>query len=68
MAQDSVKSLKRNCDEIEIRESLKDNIYFAAKDGLSIALYELLSHIKDDHTRRNIINQVYSDFISSQMN
>lgn len=37
---------------------LRDRVYYAAKDGLAIAMFDLLSNVKDDDTRNAIINQV----------
>lgn len=42
----------------EERLHLKDRVYYAAKDGLAIAMYDLLSIVKDDETKNAIINQV----------
>lgn len=43
------------CDE---NPFLRDNIYYAAKDGLSIALFALLDSIDDVKACNWIINQV----------
>lgn len=45
-------------DGIEVRSLVKESVYYAAKDGLSIALYALLSNIQNEATKNAIINQV----------
>lgn len=45
-------------DDVEVRSLVKESVYYAAKDGLSIALYALLSNIQNEATKNNIINQV----------
>lgn len=42
----------------DARPFLKDRVYYAAKDGLSIAMYALLNGAKDEETKNAIINQV----------
>lgn len=37
---------------------IKEKVYYAAKDGLSIALLALLSGVKSEAARNAIINQV----------
>lgn len=44
--------------EDSIRPFIKDSVYYAAKDGLSIALFALLSGVQNDATKNAIINQV----------
>lgn len=44
-----------DCDE---NPFLRDNIYFAAKDGLSIALFALLNNIDDEKLLDRILNHV----------
>lgn len=54
-------SLSENdCEEKDkIRQSTKDSVYFAAKDGLSIAMYSLLSEIENEVVKNSVLNQVY---------
>lgn len=42
----------------DVRPLVKDNLYYAAKDGLSIVLYSLLAQVKSESARNVIINQV----------
>lgn len=42
----------------EDRPFLRDRVYYAAKDGLSIAMYALLNNVNDEDTKNVIINQV----------
>lgn len=37
---------------------LRENVYFAAKEGQSLVLYTLLSRITNEKTRKSIINTV----------
>lgn len=48
------------CEQAEDDDNpfLRDNVYFAAKDGLSIALYTLLASVTDEDVQSSIINQV----------
>lgn len=46
---------------------LRDRVYYAAKDGLSIAMYELLKNVKDDDTKNAIINQVRNNNIDTPL-
>lgn len=39
---------------------LRDRVYYAAKDGLPLALYSLLDNAKDNDMKNVIINQVSS--------
>lgn len=53
-------SLSENdCEEKYIRQSTKDSVYFAAKDGLSIAMYSLLTAIGNEVVQNNVLNQVF---------
>lgn len=45
-------------DADNIRPFIKDSVYYAAKDGLSIALFALLSSVESMATKNAIINQV----------
>lgn len=45
-------------DADNIRPFIKDSVYYAAKDGLSIALFALLSSVDSMATKNAIINQV----------
>lgn len=58
-------SLSENdCEEkYIIRQSTKDSVYFAAKDGLSIAMYSLLTEIGNDIVQNNVLNQVILSFV-----
>lgn len=57
--QESVDDINANSIDTEnVRPFIRDSIYFAAKDGLSINLCSLLSNIKNDDTKNAIINQV----------
>lgn len=40
------------------RPFLRDRVYYAAKDGLSIAMFALLNNVKGEDTKNFIINQV----------
>lgn len=54
-------SLSENdCEELDkIRQSTKDSVYFAAKDGLSIAMYSLLTAIENEVIQNSVLNQVF---------
>lgn len=56
----TISSPAGTCDQSEDDDNpfLRDNVYFAAKDGLAIALYTLLASVKDDDVQCSIINQV----------
>lgn len=45
-------------DADNIRPFIKDSVYYAAKDGLSIALFALLSSVESMALKNAIINQV----------
>lgn len=45
-------------DGVKVRPLVKESVYYAARDGLSIALYALLSNIPNEVTKNAIINQV----------
>lgn len=47
-----------NSVEEDIRPYIKDKVYYAAKDGLPIALTSLLSSVENEATRNAYINQV----------
>lgn len=53
-------------DPEDAKPFIKDSVYYAAKDGLSIALFALLSKVPFD-TRNDIVNEVciHIDWISS---
>lgn len=61
----TISSPAGTCDQSEDDDNpfLRDNVYFAAKDGLAIALYTLLAGVKDENVQSSIINQV-RNFIS----
>lgn len=44
--------------EDDDRPFLKSNVYFAAKDGLALAMYALLSSVDDEKIKNSIINEV----------
>lgn len=52
-------------EEEDVRPFIKDSVYFAAKDGLSIALYSLLSNVQSESARNAIINQVGRPTVTS---
>lgn len=56
----TISSPAGTCDQSEDDDKpfLRDNVYFAAKDGLAIALYMLLASVKDEDVQCSIINQV----------
>lgn len=57
--QENVDDINANIfDTDNVRPFIRDSIYYAAKDGLSINLCSLLSNIKNDDTKNAIINQV----------
>lgn len=45
-------------DDINEGPFLRENVYFAAKEGQSLVLYTLLSKIPNEKTRKSIINTV----------
>ena len=49
----------------KVRQTIKDSIFFAAKDGLSIALHSLLSNFDNVRLKNAIINQVINYSIKS---
>ncbi len=57
MSNDTGNDIDNQLDE-EDRPFLRDRVYYAAKDGLPIAMYALLNNVKDDETKNAIINQV----------
>lgn len=57
MSHDSGDEVDNQIDD-EDRPFLRDRVYYAAKDGLSIAMYALLNNVNDDDTKNVIINQV----------
>lgn len=57
MSHDTGNEVDNQIDD-EDRPSLRDRVYYAAKDGLSIAMFELLKIAKDDDTKNAFINQV----------
>lgn len=57
MSDDSGNDVDNQIDE-EDKLFLRDRVYYAAKDGLSIAMYALLNNVKDDEIKNAIINQV----------
>lgn len=44
--------------EERVRPLIKERVYYAAKDGLPIALTSLLSNVESDATKNAYINQV----------
>lgn len=57
--QENVDDINANViDADNVRPFIRDSIYYAAKDGLSINLCSLLSNIENDDTKNAIINQV----------
>lgn len=58
-------SLSENdCEEkYTIRQSTRDSVYFAAKDGLSIAMYSLLTAIGNEIVQNSVLNQVILLFV-----
>lgn len=57
MSNDTGNEIDNQIDE-EDRPFLRERVYYAAKDGLPIAMYALLNNVKDDETKNAIINQV----------
>lgn len=57
MSYDTANDMDNQLDE-EDRPFLRDRVYYAAKDGLSIAMYALFDNVKDDDIKNAIINQV----------
>lgn len=55
-----------------IRQSVKNAVYFAAKDGLSIAIIAKLSEIKSEQAKLSLINEVvlfiYYDYYVIKIN
>lgn len=47
-----------HCAEERIRPFVKERVYYAAKDGLPIALTSLLSSVESEATKNAYINQV----------
>ncbi|XP_037038800.1 protein fem-1 homolog B isoform X1 [Bradysia coprophila] len=60
MSNDTGNDVDSQLDE-EDRPFLRDRVYYAAKDGLSIAMFALLNNVKDDETKNAIINQPFAE-------
>lgn len=57
MSYDNGNEVDNQLDEDD-RPFLRDRVYYAAKDGLPIALCALFGNVKDEDTKNAIINQV----------
>lgn len=54
---DNIESSSEEC----VRPFIKERVYYAAKDGLPIALTSLLSSVESEATKNAYINQVSFD-------
>lgn len=55
---DSDQNIDPDSSEERVRPFIKERVYYAAKDGLPIALTSLLSSVESESTRNTYINQV----------
>lgn len=54
-----------NDEQIELRlDSDREKLYFAAKDGLSLVVYQILDSIETEEARHAIVNQVCIQLIT----
>lgn len=60
---DHNQNIEPNSGEERVRPFIKERVYYAAKDGLPIALTSLLSSVESEATRNAYINQVSCSFI-----
>lgn len=59
MSENTEERLEQLADEQDdMKTSEKDQLYYAAKDGLSLVVFSLLAKIKSEDARNAIINQV----------
>lgn len=52
------RELQPNEDPEDVKPFIKDRVYYAAKDGLAVALYSLLRELPMQSARNDIINEV----------
>lgn len=55
---DHNQTIEPDSSEERVRPFIKERVYYAAKDGLPIALTSLLSSVESEATRNTYINQV----------